>query len=68
MSKSLIRLDVSSTGVVIYCAICAHWAAFRFTKTAAWDAACAHEELVHPDRREQRDARDQRAYEARHAV
>lgn len=68
MTRSLIRLDVSAAGVVVYCSACGHWAAFRFTKVAAWDAACAHEELVHPDRREQRDARDQRAHRARHAV
>lgn len=65
---SPIRLDVSTTGVVVYCAECGHWAAFRFTKIEAWDVACAHEERVHPDRREQRAAADQRAYEARHSV
>lgn len=62
---SPIRLDVSSTGVVIHCATCAHWAAFRFAKSDAWDVAIAHEERVHPEQRWQRDARDTRLAKAR---
>lgn len=65
---SPIRLDASRVGVVIYCSECGHWSAFRFTKLDAWAAAIAHEERVHPERREQRDAADQRAHQARHAV
>lgn len=68
MAASPIRLDVSSTGVVIHCRECLHWAAFRFTKKDAWEVACAHEERVHPTLRHQRAARDTRAYKARHAV
>lgn len=65
---SPIRLDCSTvTGIVIYCRECGHWSAFRFTKEQAWACAIAHEELVHPARREQRDARDMRVKRARHA-
>lgn len=65
---SPIRLDASCVGIVIHCRECGHWSAFRFTKAEAWEVAIAHEERVHPARREQRDAADQRAYAARHAV
>lgn len=55
-----IKLDRSSTGIVIVCTECPWWAAFRFFKADAYEAACRHEERVHPDDRRQRDARDQR--------
>ena len=63
-----VKLDRSSTGIVIYCTECTWWSAFRFHKDDAWDAACAHEERVHPDDRHQRDARDVRLSRARHAA
>ena len=62
---SSIRIDVSASGVVIYCAKCGHWAAFRFTKQDAWEVACRHERDVHPDETAQRDAANQRTYRGR---
>lgn len=67
MAASIIRLDYSSTGIVIVCAECPWWSAFRFHKDDAWDAACAHEERVHPENNHQRDARHQRHARSRHA-
>lgn len=66
MATSPIHLDCSTaTGIVISCSLCGHWSAFRFTKSAAWDAACDHEERVHPGDRHQRDARDVRRAKAK---
>lgn len=64
---SPIHLDTSSTGIVVHCTECPYWRAFRFHKIDAWAAAVAHEELVHPERREQRNAADKRRERARHA-
>ncbi len=61
----MIKLDYSSTGIVIVCTDCEYWSAFRFFKDDAWDAACAHEERVHPEDRHQRDARDLRRHRVR---
>ncbi|KAA9105012.1 hypothetical protein [Microbacterium rhizomatis] len=55
-----IKLDSSSTGIVVYCTECEYWRAFRFHKDDAWDAACLHEERVHPEDEHQRHARDER--------
>ena len=65
---SPIRLDCSAHGIVVYCSECGHWSAFRFSKSEAWAAAIGHEALVHPERREQRDAADVRNSRERHAV
>jgi hypothetical protein len=67
-AKSPIKLDISTTGIVIWCQECDHWRAFRFLKEDAWDAACLHEELVHDEQRYQRDARDVRRHRARQTV
>lgn len=64
MSKGPIRLDASSTGVVIVCALCPWWAAFRFTKTTAWECACDHEARVHPGEYHQRKAAHDRERQA----
>lgn len=64
---SSIRLDVSRSGIVIYCRKCGHWAAFRFTKPEAWAVALRHEADVHPDERYQRIAAEVRATRVRHA-
>lgn len=65
MQTSPIRLDCSRSGIVIVCAECPWWSAFRFNKSAAWDVACDHEERAHSEDRHQRDARDQRRDRAR---
>lgn len=57
MTKGPIRLDRSSSGVVIVCELCPWWSAFRFTTSAADDCACAHEEGAHPELTHRRDAR-----------
>lgn len=64
---SSIRLDCSTSGVVIYCAKCVHWAAFRFTKPDAWIVAVRHETDVHPEETQQRDAARKRDERSRHA-
>lgn len=53
---SPIRLDYSSTGIVIVCAHCPWWSAFRFTREQAWACALAHEEREHPGETHQRRA------------
>lgn len=63
-----IRLDCSSTGIVVWCAEHPYWRAFRFLKADAWDAACGHEELCHDADYHQRNARSKRAERARHTV
>lgn len=66
---SPIRLDASPvSGIVVTCDECPFWFAFRFGKTAAWDAACDHEERAHPDDDRQRQARHKRNSRARHAA
>lgn len=67
MTKGPIRLDRSSSGVVIVCDLCPWWSAFRFTVSGADDCSCNHEESSHPELRHRRDARDQRASKARKA-
>lgn len=64
---SPIHLDISSTGIVVYCLECPYWTAFRFHKEDAWAAAVVHEERTHPDRKEQRNAMFKRKERARHA-
>lgn len=66
--QSPIKLDRSSTGVVIVCAECPWWSAFRFTQEDAWAVAIRHEEDHHPERFEQRNAARQRDYMARVAL
>lgn len=62
---SSIKLDTSSTGVVIHCTTHTWYHAFRFTKEAAWDAACDHEAAEHPDETHQQTARRVRKHRAR---
>lgn len=64
----MIKLDTSSTGIVIACEECTWWSAFRFFKEDAWDVACRHEEDSHPADRHQRNAREQRRYAAKRAA
>jgi hypothetical protein len=73
--RTPIRVDRSTTGVVITCSRCGHWAAFRFAIEEAWTCAEDHEARVHPDLHHHRDARLSRAAKAakrlekaRHAV
>ncbi|HWL59297.1 MAG TPA: hypothetical protein VNQ48_00230 [Microbacteriaceae bacterium] len=61
----LIRLDRSSTGIVVVCADCPHWSAFQFEQLAAWRSGAAHEERCHPDRFQARKALE--LAEGRHA-
>ena len=65
---SPIRIDSSSSGVVIHCRACEHWSAFRFSIADARTCAEAHEALVHPELHHHRDARIKRDERARHAV
>ena len=62
-----IKLDRSTTGIVVACDECTWWSAFRFWEEDAWDVACRHEEGSHPDDRHQRNAREQRRSRARRA-
>ena len=43
----MIRLDVSTTSVVVKCSECPHWYAFAWTKDAARDSGVAHKIAVH---------------------
>ncbi|MFJ3392028.1 hypothetical protein [Leifsonia aquatica] len=60
-----IKLDESSTSVVVYCTDCGHWRAFAWTLSEGHDAAVRHEQLVHPDLEQADQAR--RRYLRRHA-
>lgn len=63
---TMIRLDVSSTSVVVTCASCATWYGFAFTRLEALRAAARHEERVHPL---ETDARSRLfKFEKRHAA
>jgi len=44
-----IKLDVSTTSVVVTCTDCAFWYAFAWTPKAAEKSAVTHEENVHPE-------------------
>lgn len=61
-----IKLDQSTTSVVVYCTDCGHWRAFAWTMPEAHESAVRHEKLVHPDSRKAEKARD--IYALRHAV
>lgn len=63
-----IKLDRSTTGIVIHCEDHEWWRAFRFHKEDAWDVACRHEEDHHPSDRHQRNAREQRRLAAKRAA
>lgn len=60
-----IKLDRSTTGIVIACDQCPWWSAFRFFDTDAWDVACRHEEYQHPEDTHQRTARRVRQHRSR---
>lgn len=68
LNPSPIKLDCSSTLIVVHCTEHPWWRAGRFHKDEAWDAACAHEEREHEGDYHQRDARSERQRTARHAV
>ncbi|GEB94393.1 hypothetical protein GCM10009724_09580 [Microbacterium lacticum] len=51
-SVKRISLDVSSSGVVVRCADCDFWTAFRFTRREGWEAAREHERRAHPGARQ----------------
>lgn len=43
------KLDRSKeSGVLVTCSECPYWFAYKWTDADAHDAACRHEELVHP--------------------
>lgn len=62
---SPIRLDRSTTGIVIHCKEHPWWWSFRFHQEDAWDSACAHEKRDHPGDRSQRKAREKRRERAK---
>lgn len=64
---SPIRIDNSVSGIVIHCALCGHWAAFKFNLDEAWECAESHEQRVHPQLHDHRRARNKRESRARHA-
>lgn len=43
----MIRLDRSTTSIVVTCTLCAHWSAFSFTEVQAYAAAADHEARCH---------------------
>lgn len=43
-----LSLDRSTGGIVVKCADCPHWYAFRFDRKAAWEAGRDHEQRAHP--------------------
>ena len=51
-----IRLDSTRVSVVVTCTLCPWWSAFAFTKEEGWAAAGTHEEQVHPDLQQARNA------------
>lgn len=61
-----IKLDKSSTSVVVYCTKCGHWRAFCWTVLEGHEAAVRHEQLVHPEAGQARKAAEM--YQARHAA
>lgn len=61
-----IKLDISTTSVVVFCTDCGHWRAFAWTKTEGEAAAIRHEELVHPDSFAARNRAATRARVRRH--
>lgn len=67
-TASPIKLDCSSSLIVVYCTEHPWWRAGRFHKDEAWDAACGHEEREHEGDYHQRDARSERRRAARLAV
>lgn len=67
-AASPIKLDCSSTLIVVMCQEHPWWRAARFHKDEAWDAACSHEEREHEDDYHQRDARSERKRQARLAA
>ena len=60
-----IKLDESTTSVVVYCTDCGHWRAFAWTMAEGHNAAVRHEQLVHPMVEQAAKAREK--YRARHA-
>lgn len=64
-----IKLDESTTSVVVYCTECGHWRAFAWTMGEAHQAAVRHEQLVHPDAQQAAKAADKwRSRNVRHAA
>lgn len=63
------KLDRSeASGVLVTCTDCPYWYAYRWTVAEAHDAACRHEELVHPGLNQASTRRAMfQAREARHA-
>lgn len=59
-----VKLDRSTSGIVIYCDEHPWWRAFRFLQDDAWEVACRHEEAEHPDDERQRTARRVRQHRA----
>jgi hypothetical protein len=51
----VIKLDPSTTSVVVTCTDCPYWYAFAWTRDDAELRAIAHEELVHPESHNMRD-------------
>lgn len=43
-----LSLDVGASGIVVVCADCPFWRAFRFTRKDAWLAGRDHEMRAHP--------------------
>jgi hypothetical protein len=60
-----IKLDISPSSVVVYCDECGHWRAFAFTIAEGHVSASSHEERVHPQSVQARDAASK--YRQRHA-
>jgi hypothetical protein len=60
-----VKLDISSSLIVVYCTECPHWTAAAWTKAAGHDSAAAHESLVHPGADQASTARS--LFNTRHA-
>lgn len=62
----MIKLDESSTSVLVTCEGCPWWFAFAFTYDDAETRACRHEENVHPEHNDMRRRAATRARVRRH--
>lgn len=48
-----IKLDKSSTSVVVLCTECPYWRGFGFDREHGWRVGAAHEKALHPEAKQQ---------------
>lgn len=49
----MIKLDKSSSSVVVLCTECPYWRGFGFDREHGWRVGAAHEKNLHPEAKQQ---------------